>query len=169
MGISLQQRGVASVELALLLIPLILLTFGTAEFGRAVYEYNTLAKATRDAARFLSAQGPGDPGDITTAQCLVVFGNADCKGSPLLPGLTAAMVSVCDSLTTSPGYPTGYCPQANFQHQQYKPASGGAINLVTVTIHGYQFDFLVPYVTDLLKISQQITFNDISTTMRQIL
>jgi Flp pilus assembly protein TadG len=150
-----KQRGVASVELALLIIPLVLLTFGTTEFGRAIYQYNTLAKASRDAARFLSGQGPGDAGDVVIAQCLAVYGNTACTGAPLLPGLDASMVSVCDSASVS-------CPLAPFQHKQYQTGSG-AINLVTVTIHGYQFTSMVHYV------APNMTFSDVSTTMRQIL
>ncbi|QDL37127.1 TadE/TadG family type IV pilus assembly protein [Rhodoferax sediminis] len=145
-----KQRGVAAVELGILLIPLVLLVFGITEFGRAIYQYNTLVKATRNAARFLSAQGPGDPADVTTAQCLAVYGNQACTGSALVPALTAAMVSVCDSVS---------CPTTN----QNQPTGSGVINLVTVTITGYPFTSLVPFVMP------SITFGDISTTMRQVL
>jgi Flp pilus assembly protein TadG len=146
-----KQRGVASVELAFLIIPLVLLTFGTTEFGRAIYQYNTLAKATRDAARFLSGQGPGDAVDLASAKCLAVYGNTDCSGGiTLLPGLTTDMVTVCDSIS---------CPSTNLN----QPTGSGVINLVTVTISGYQFTSLVPFI------APNMTFNNISTTMRQIL
>ena len=55
----IRQRGVALVELALIIPFLLLLTFITTEFGRAMYEYNAVAKATRDAVRYLSFQTPG--------------------------------------------------------------------------------------------------------------
>lgn len=145
-----KQRGVASVELGILLVPLVLLTFGTSEYGRAIYQYNTLAKSSRDAARFLSGQGPGDAADLDMAKCLAVYGNTDCSGSTLLPGLTTDMVSVCDS---------SYCPSTH----QNQATGSGVINLVTVTISGYQFSSLVPFV------APSVTFNNISTTMRQIL
>ncbi|MBA5686221.1 TadE/TadG family type IV pilus assembly protein [Rugamonas apoptosis] len=146
-----RQRGVASVELGFLIIPLLLLTFGTTEFGRAIYQYNTLAKASRDATRFLSGQAPGDAGDTATAQCLVVYGDATCTNTtPLLPGLTTSMVTVCDSVS---------CPSTH----QSQTTGSGAINLVTVTISGYQFTSLVPFI------ASNMTFNDIHTTMRQIL
>lgn len=145
-----KQRGVASVELAFLIIPLLLLTFGTTEFGRAIYEYNALAKASRDATRFLSGQGPGDPGDLANAKCLAVYGNIGCNGAALLPGLTTAMVSVCDSTS---------CPSTH----QNQATGSGVINLVTVTISGYPFTSLVPFI------APDLTFNNISTTMRQIL
>ena len=138
------------MELAILLIPLVLLAFGITEFGRAIYQYNTLTKATRDATRFLSGQGAGDPADITTAQCLTVYGNTACTGTPLAPNLTTAMVSVCDS-TSCPG-----------THQN-QPTGSGVINLVTVTVTGYPFTSLVPFVVP------SMTFDAISTTMRQVL
>lgn len=53
-------RGVAAVELALLLTPLLVMLFGVIELGRAIYSYNTLAKTVRDATRHLSQHGPGD-------------------------------------------------------------------------------------------------------------
>lgn len=145
-----KQGGVASVELAFLIIPLLVLTFGTTEYGRAIYQYNTLAKASRDAARFLSEQGPGDATDLATAKCLAVYGNGDCSGSVLAPGLTTAMVTVCDSVS---------CPSTH----QNQATGSGVINLVTVTISGYPFTSLVPFI------APSVTFNNISTTMRQIL
>lgn len=145
-----RQRGIAAVELGLLIGPLLLLTLGVTEFGRAFYQYNALAKATRDATRFLSGQGPGEPSDVTTAQCLATHGNKSCTGAVLVPGLTTAMVSVCDSIS---------CP-GNHQNQA---TGSGVINLVTVTITGYPFTSIVPLVIP------DITFGSISTTMRQVL
>ena len=51
-----KQNGVALVEFALVLPLLLILTFITTEFGRALYQYNTIAKSLRDASRYLSAQ-----------------------------------------------------------------------------------------------------------------
>jgi len=146
----MRQRGVAAVEMGILLLPLVVLTFGTTEYGRAVYQYNTLVKSSRDAARFLSGQGPGDPNDVITAQCLAVYGNTTCTGSTLLPGLTTSMVTVCDSVS---------CPTDHLN----QTTGSGVINLVTVSIAGYSFTSMVPFV------APNITFNTISTTMRQIL
>ena len=145
-----RQRGVAAVELGLLIGPLLLLTLGVTEFGRAFYQYNALAKATRDATRFLSSQGPGDPSDVTTAQCLATYGNKSCTGTVLVPGLTSAMVSVCDSLN---------CPGSH----QNQATGSGVINLVTVTVTGYPFTSIVPLIIP------DIQFGAIRTTMRQVL
>ena len=107
----------AAVELGLLIFPLVLLAFGITEFGRAIYEYNALTKATRDATRFLSSQSPGDPNDITTAKCLAVYGNKACTSPALAPNLTMSMVTVCDS--------------SNCADHQAQPTRSGVINLVS--------------------------------------
>jgi Flp pilus assembly protein TadG len=143
-----RQKGVAAVEFAILLPMLLLIVFGITEFGRALYSYNTLVKATRDAARYVMAQQPGGVADAAT-QCLTVYGNTACTGSPLADGLTTAMVSICDWQR---------CPGT---HQSQ--GSAPAINLVTVTITGYAFQSLVPFATADLS---SITFAPISTTMK---
>lgn len=145
-----KQRGVAAVELGILIFPLILLAFGITEFGRAIYQYNTLAKVTRDATRFLSGQGPGDINDVSAAKCLAVYGNKTCDGTALVPNLTTAMVNVCDSVS---------CPGSH----QGQATGSGVINLVTVTVNGYPFTSLVPLLLP------SMNFGAISTTMRQVL
>lgn len=145
-----KQRGVAAVELALLLgFILVPLAFGITELGRAIYQYNTLVKATRDAARFLSEQSAGNANSIAVATCLAVYGNKTCTGSVLAPNLTTSMVSVCDSVNSST------CPSELF--------FDSGMNMVRVSITGYQFTSLVPiHVTN-------INFGPISTKMRQAL
>jgi Flp pilus assembly protein TadG len=145
-----KQRGAAAVELAILLVPLVLLAFGITEFGRAIYQYNALTKATRDAARFLSERGTDDPGDVTTARCLAVYGNRTCTGNPLAPNLTTAMVTVCDKTS---------CPGAPDQHQSVETGSG-VVDLVSVRVTAYPFTSLVPFVVP------SMTFPQIGTTMR---
>lgn len=151
-----RQAGTAAIELAILATVLVPLTLGVTELGRAMYEYNSLVKATRDAARYLSSQGPGDATDIGIAQCLAVHGTRDCSGSALLPGLTTAMVAVCDS--------------SNCAGTHANQATGsGVINLVTVTISGYTFTPVLPLPVFTNLTGASITFSDVSTTMRQIL
>lgn len=119
-------RGVAAVELALLLVPLLLIVLGVAEFGRAIHTFNTLGKSVRDAARHLAQYGPGDSAVQGEARCLAVYGRADCTGYPLAVGLTPATVLVCDALT---------CPATHAN----QPTGRGVMNLATVTIEGYVF------------------------------
>jgi len=87
-----KQNGVAIVEFALVLPLLLILTFITTEFGRALYQYNILTKSVRDAARYLSTQTPGDTTKYPIAKNLVVYGNPAGSGSPLAYGLSIAQV-----------------------------------------------------------------------------
>jgi Flp pilus assembly protein TadG len=140
-------RGVAAVELALLLTPLVLMVFGTTELGRAIYSYNTLDKTVRDAARHLSQHGPGDTTIAAEARCLVVTGTTDCSASPLAPGLTTAMVTICDA-TLCPG------THAN------QLTGLGSVNLVTAGIQSYSYTSAVAFVIP------NMVFNNISATLR---
>ena len=142
-----RQRGVAAVEMGLLLTPLVMMIFGTTELGRAIYSYNTLDKTVRDAARHLSQHGPGDTVVADEARCLAVYGTDDCTGSVVAPGLTVGMVTICDA-TLCPG------THAN------QTTGLGQVNLVTVGIQGYAYTSLVQFVVP------NMTFNNISTTLR---
>src|SRR5205085_7112490 len=84
------QRGAATIEFAVLMFPLATLTFGVTEAGRALHQYNTLAKSVRDAARYQSGVTPGN---TLAAQCVALTGSAatsgpNCPGTPLLPAMT---------------------------------------------------------------------------------
>ena len=154
-----RQRGLALIELGISIFLLIAITFGITEFGRAVYQYNTLAKAVRDATRVLSTRDPLDTAAKDQARCLAVYGKAmltcatDTSLVPLVPGLTLAMVNICDALT---------CP-ADHAFQGSAPV----LSLVTVSIGGPNatpytfvsiFSFFVP----------DIQFGPISVTMKQV-
>ena len=140
-------RGVAAVELALLLTPLLVMLFGVTELGRAIYSYNTLAKTVRDATRHLSQHGPGDAVIAAEARCLAVYGTTDCTGTVLTIGLSTDQVVLCDAVlcpATHAGQSTGL----------------GAVNLVSVGIAGYAWSSVVQWVVPDMR------FNTISVTMR---
>ena len=87
------EQGTQLVELAIVL-PLLLVMFGSvAEFGRLFYTYQTLSKATRAGARYLTTE-PGSGTSDAEAANLVIFGNTAGTGDPILPGLTADNVDV---------------------------------------------------------------------------
>jgi|SRR5437762_599836 len=89
-------RGVQLVELAIVL-PLFMILFGaTAEFGRYFYEYSTLAKATRVGTRYLTNAAINTAED-TKAKNLVVYGNPDGTGSPVISGLTTTNINIVRS------------------------------------------------------------------------
>jgi len=162
MGGRNRQSGVAAVEFAIVLVFVLLpILFGVIDFGRLMYEYNTIAKAARDAGRLMSTQAPSDPDYpalVASATCLAVHGNQSCTGAPLLPGLTTAMVSLCDPVN---------CPSTHAN-----VATGtGVINLVTVTIGGpntpYAFSLLTP-LAPLVFGGPFLNFGAISVTMHQV-
>jgi hypothetical protein len=155
-----RQHGLALVELGISIFLLITIAFGITEFGRAIYQYNTLAKAVRDATRFLSTRDPTDTAAKDQARCLAVYGKAtltcatDASLVPLAPGLTLAMVSICDPLACSADHAA--------------QGSAPVVNLVTVSIGGpnatrYTFDSLFSFVLP------DIQFGPISATMKQVL
>lgn len=158
------QRGVAMVELAIVLPLLLAICFAITEFGRAVYTYNTLAKSARDAARYLSTQAAGQVAR-PIAKNLVVNGEpgSACTDPTslmpgLVPGIKCSMVVICDASDCAANLNQGSNP---------------TINTVTVTITGYQFTPLL----DLLGFTRfysggtssitSIGFGNISVTMRQ--
>jgi Flp pilus assembly protein TadG len=136
-----RQHGVALVEFALVLPLLLALSLAASELGRAVYRYNTTAKAVRDAVRYLAVQTPGT--HKAEARNLVVYGNTAGTGPLLDDGLTAANV-----------------PDPTWQAAGSNPL----INTVTVRVTGYQFR---PMIANMFGTAfATITFSDISATMR---
>ena len=142
------ERGAALIELALITPFLLLLTFITTEFGRAMYEYNTVVKATRDAVRYLSVQTPGT--HITEARNLMVYGNTAGTGAPLASGLSLSNVPA-DSCCT-------------WQSVGASPL----INTVSVRISSYTFHSMFPSVMGIVfaDANGNIVFSDITATMR---
>lgn len=167
-----RMRGVAAVEFALVLMPMIVLATGVAEFGRAIYQYETLTKATRNAARYLSVFLPTDSAyPVAEAQCLVVYGSTTCgsAGTELVPGLTTSMVIVCDAAHSTDCADASDPPQfANLPtyDSTNNAASGtatGSINVVEVKVKGYQYQPIPAYPG-----LPTITFGNIVTVMRQV-
>jgi Flp pilus assembly protein TadG len=135
------QHGVALVEFALILPMLILFSLFTIEFGRAMYQYNILAKSVRDAARYLSIQLPNT--HATEARNLIVYGNLAGTGTPLVTGLNTSNV-----------------PTPTWQDIGADPV----ITTVTVRVSGYSFVSMwtsvygLPFGT--------IPYSDITASMR---
>lgn len=94
-------RGLAMTEMAIVLPVALLLILATAELGRAFWQYNTLTKSVRDAARYATTEGLWSTGTVIITdelrgkvQNLVVYGNTAGSGEPLLNGLTTSGVSI---------------------------------------------------------------------------
>lgn len=136
-----RQAGVAIVEFALVLPLLLLMTFVVTEFGRAIYQYDTLTKSVREGARYLSIQTPGTR--VAQAQNLVVYGNTAGGGTPLALGLSTDQVSAV--WATSSG-------------------TEPVITTVTVQISGYAFQSL--FVSVLGLPFGSVPYSTIQATMR---
>jgi len=101
-GFKRAQRGIAAIEMAITLPVLLLLLVGTAELGRAFYQYNALTKSIRTAVRYLADHAIDDTSGIvqltaekqTTVKNLAVYANASGGGDPVVAGLDAADVTV---------------------------------------------------------------------------
>ena len=132
------QKGQSLVEMALVSLIFFFLLFGILEFGRALWTYNTIVQSTRAAARWAVANakvtsynsGSGvytiDSTDLTSVQNLVVYGYTTASTAPLVSGLTTSLVNV--SIIA-----------------QDRDSGGAAINSkVSVSVSGYQFQFIVP-------------------------
>jgi Flp pilus assembly protein TadG len=183
-----RMRGAAMVEFAIVVVPLLLLALGVAEFGRAIYQYEALTKATRDAARYLSTYVSNDPAyPIAGAQCLAVYGspnfiatstngttscscppNTTCPTAPLVSGLTTSMIVVCDATHTTGCQDASDPPQFS-NVPTYDTNNGasngtptGSVNLVEVKITGYTYTPIETF----FKL-QGLVFGNIFTVMRQ--
>ncbi len=97
-----RQTGTAALELAIALPVLLLLLVTSAEVGRLLCQYDTLTKTVRNGARYLASNALGGTTGVvaitpqvqTQTQNLVVTGNINGTGGPLLPNFVAGNVTV---------------------------------------------------------------------------
>lgn len=137
------QRGVTTVEFAIIGVLLFVVIFGVVEFGRALFVMNTLTEATRRGARIAAVCPVGDPKPASVA----VFDNGS-GNSAIIAGLTTAnvVVSYLDAAgapIASPATATGF----------------SLIRYVRVSIVGFTQTLIIP--TFLLS----IPMNGFSTTL----
>lgn len=104
-----RQRGLAMVEFTIALPLLLLLLLAIGEFGRLLYQYNSLLQASRDAGRFVAGKAWNanlgvvvvTTDVLNTTKNIAVYGvPANPNGyPPVVPGLTTDDVQV----STAPG------------------------------------------------------------------
>lgn len=112
------QRGMAMVEFTITLPLLLLLLFAIAEFGRLLFQYNSLLQANRDAVRYVAGKAWNPTlgtvelsADLQTkAKNLAVYGLpvVPANSQPLVPGLTTGNVQVTTVGTTHVQVSTSY-------------------------------------------------------------
>lgn len=127
------QSGIAILELALVATVMLVMLFATIEFGRALTQYKQIVAQVNAAARYLATRPVG--AGSAEATCLVRYGTiaTTCSGTPLVPGLDTATITVADAGTTA----------ATKKRQRttttLTDVVGVRINLVTVTVSGYRY------------------------------
>ena len=82
------ERGQAIVETSLALIVFFIMIFGAIDLGRAVWNYNTLAQATREGTRYAIVHGadssdPSGPGDDQDIKDVVQKNGSGLAGEEL--------------------------------------------------------------------------------------
>ena len=146
------EGGQSLIEFALVLPLLLLIAFGLIELGRAYYQYNTLSKAIRDGARYLSSSAYNS-GNISNAQNVAVYGNTGGSGTSVLPGLTASSITITPEAGT-----TGGSPPWN---------SSNPPDWIVVSVSGFQFQTLVPGIINLnVSLSPQIRMRYVGPNAR---
>ena len=107
-----RQQGVAMVEFAIALPLLLLLLLAIGEFGRMLFQYNSLLQASRDAGRYAAGKAWNRTlGEIVLVdasrdlraetQNIAVYGLPVSSGTPVVPGLTTNDVQVSTAAGTT--------------------------------------------------------------------
>ena len=94
-----RQKGLAAVEATIVLPVLLLLMLAIGEFGRVLYEYNTLTKAVRAGVRTMTSSGNPGAFELTDdikqrTKNMIIYGQEQPAGAdPVLTGLDSANIS----------------------------------------------------------------------------
>jgi hypothetical protein len=85
-----RQRGVTTVEFAIIGAVMLVVLLGCIEVGRAMFVVNALTESTRRGARVAAVCPVNDPAIARTA----VFNSSGGDGSPIVGGLSTANIKV---------------------------------------------------------------------------
>ena len=144
-----KELGVAAIEFVFLLPLLLILTFSVIDFGRLLFQYDTLTKNTRVAARFLaSVVRPPAAALLTDANYTTAVNSS--RNLAL-----CGTITICGTISI-----VGNLVPNNIIIDY--PAPTGNITYVRIMVRGYSTN----YVTRVLGLSQAL--DDISVTMRQV-
>lgn len=127
------EKGSTLVEYAIGASVFLMAVFAVLEFGRVLWVHNALTDAARQGARYAVLNLPGGAEDANTKN-LVVYGKTSGGTKPIVPGLTTSMVQVSRS-------------------SDFSVNSGTA----TVKITGYQFQFVLPFLPNSIKMPEYST------------
>jgi Flp pilus assembly protein TadG len=111
------ERGATLLEFAIGITVFAIAMFGVMEFGRALWVHNALTDAARRGARYATLHAQVDSASVKN---VVVYGNPEGSGQPMLNNLTTEIVNVdYDNFGLNDG-------------------------TVSVSIDEYQFQFVIP-------------------------
>ena len=113
------ERGSTLVEFAIGVTVFVTAMFAVLEFGRALWVHNALSDAARRGARYAVLHSSGS---ATEVKNVVVYGDPAGSGQPMLNNLSTANVNV------------------NYNNFGLNDGT------VSVSITGYQFQFVVPII-----------------------
>lgn len=129
---SRKQRGLAAVEATLVLPLILLLMLAIGEFGRALYQNATLTQALRGGALALDRMGSYVDNPQTRSdkeniiRNIIVYGNSQGTGSPVLPGLSKNDV-IFSNILEIPADSGNYYSQINVSYS-WQPVFGSEFN-----------------------------------------
>jgi Flp pilus assembly protein TadG len=134
------RRGSMSVEFALVLVIFLLMMFGTLEYVRMMYLWNTQQEATRRAARAAAVTDFSDAAAMQALRRHALFRNDDGP-LPLAPNVTPdrlridyLSLSAAGTLAVLPVLPG--CPARNVVNCITDPHADNCIRLVRVSLCG---------------------------------
>jgi hypothetical protein len=111
------ERGSTLVEFSIGVTVFITAMFGLMEFGRALWVHNALTDAARRGARYATLHAQADSSSVKN---VVVYGNPEGSGEPMLTNLSTGIVNVdYDNFGLNDG-------------------------TVSVSIDEYEFQFVIP-------------------------
>lgn len=143
------ETGATMVETAIVFPLLLVLTFGIADFGNALWQYHAAEKATLEGARWLATRH-GVLGD-------------DSLTDALSTELYTASVPDCfvatDPATYPPGTPCSQVPNASGWSQTCSGAGGGSCSTTVMTGLLTQMQQYAPFITA-ANVSVQLNGSD---------
>ena len=145
-----RQRGNTLLETMLFLPILFMLLFGMVEFARITWTYFTLQKILYTVGRYAATQPAVnfcDDADVilTDAKNLATRGAGDATGDPLLPALTADLISVRLERVQADSAGLGDCECSATGCDNAQGGRGPDFVVVSVT-DGYTVRTNIPFV-----------------------
>jgi hypothetical protein len=125
-----KEQGASLVEFSIAATVFLMVMFAVVEFGRALWTHNALADAARKGARYAVLN---EQSKIDEVKRVVVYGNPEGDGQPILENLTTDNVDV-----DYDGF-------------------GMDVGTVQVIIKEYDFKFVVPIVSTKIQMPKYTT------------